>query len=218
MPKLIENYIFMQPKHFFSYFISECLIKSNGSDGVEDSEIIQLYFARNERAVEETSKKYRNYCTRIAHNILSNAEDSEECVNDTFLGAWEAIPPKSPAKLSSFLGRITRNIALNKYDYYMAKKRNKKFDTILDELNDCLSSSDNVETQYEEAQIAESISKFLYNIKEDQRNIFLRRYWYSDSLADIAARFSISESKTKSILFRTRKKLQIYLQKEGYFL
>ncbi|CAH1057304.1 hypothetical protein PAECIP111894_03462 [Paenibacillus pseudetheri] len=208
----------MQPKPIFSYFISEALIKLNGSDGMDDSEIIQLYFARNETAIEETSKKYRNYCTKIAHNILSNFEDSEECVNDTFLGAWETIPPKTPTKLSSFLGRITRNIALNKHDYYMAKKRNKKFDTILDELNDCLSSPDNVESQYEEEQIAESISNFLLKINEDHRNIFLRRYWYSDSLADIATRFSISESKTKSVLFRTRKKLQIYLTKEGYIV
>ena len=185
---------------------------------MDDREIIQLYFARNETAVEETSKKYKNYCTKIAHNILSNVEDSEECVNDTFLGAWEAIPPKSPERLSSFLGRITRNIALNKYDYYKAKKRNKEFETILDELNDCVSSSDNVESQYEGEQIAESISKFLRSIKEDHRNIFLRRYWYSDSMADIASRFAISESKTKSILFRIRKKLQIYLKKEGYVI
>ncbi len=196
----------------------KALIKPNGSDGVDDRDIIQLYFARNETAVEETSKKYKNYCTQIARNILSNVEDSEECVNDTFLGAWEAIPPKSPEKLSSFLGRITRNIALNKYDYYKAKKRNKEFDAILDELNDCVSSSDNVESQYEGEQMAESISIFLLNIKEDHRNIFLRRYWYADSMADVASRFAISESKTKSILFRTRKKLQIYLKKEGYVL
>ncbi|MEC0090464.1 RNA polymerase sigma factor [Paenibacillus macquariensis] len=185
---------------------------------MNDRDIIQLYFARNESAVEETSKKYKKYCTQIARNILSNVEDSEECVNDTFLGAWEAIPPKSPEKLSSFLGRITRNIALNKYDYYKAKKRNKEFETILDELNDCVSSSDNVESQYEGEQMAESISEFLQSIKEDHRNIFLRRYWYSDSMTDIASRFAISESKTKSILFRIRKKLQIYLKKEGYVL
>lgn len=185
---------------------------------MEDSEIIQLYFARNETAIEETSKKYRNYCTKIANNILCNSEDSEECVNDTFLGAWEAIPPNSPGKLSSFLGKITRNIALNKYDYYMAKKRNKNFDRILDELNDCLSSPNNVEHQYEEEQLAESISNFLKSISMDHRNIFLRRYWYSDSLADIAERFNISDSKTKSVLFRTRKKLQIHLKKEGYHL
>lgn len=208
----------MQPNCLFSYFISEGLIKPIGSDGVEDREIIELYFARNERAVEETSKKYRNYCTRIAHNILSNVEDSEECVNDTFLGAWEAIPPKSPAKLSSFLGRITRNIALNKYDYYAAKKRSKEFETILDELDDCLTSSSNVESLYEEEQVAKSISQFLENIQADHRNIFLRRYWYSDSMTDLASRFSISESKAKSILFRTRKKLQSYLRKEGYIL
>lgn len=185
---------------------------------MDDREIIQLYFARNETALKETSKKYNNYCTQIANNILSNVEDAEECVNDTFLGAWKAIPPKSPEKLSSFLGRITRNIALNKYDYYKAQKRSKAFETILDELNDCLSSSDNVESQYEGEQIADSISEFLHNIHEDHRNIFLRRYWYSDSVIDIATRFSISESKTKSILFRTRKKLQIYLKKEGYVL
>ncbi|MWV45686.1 sigma-70 family RNA polymerase sigma factor [Paenibacillus sp. HJL G12] len=185
---------------------------------MEDREIIQLYFARNERAIEETSKKYRHYCTRIAHNILSNAEDSEECVNDAFLGAWEAIPPKSPDKLSSFLGRITRNIALNRFDYYTARKRSKEFEMILDELNDCLSSTDNVESKYEEEQMAGAISKFLESMKEDHRNIFLRRYWYSDSMADIASRFSISESKTKSVLFRTRKKLHNYLKKEGYVL
>ncbi|MFS0838783.1 RNA polymerase sigma factor [Paenibacillus sp. 1P03SA] len=183
---------------------------------MEDREIIQLYFARNEKAIEETSKKYRNYCTRIARNILFSAEDAEECVNDTFLGAWKAIPPKSPVNLSSFLGRIARNIALDKFDYYTAKKRSKEFETILDELNDCLPSSDNVESRFEEQQMAGAISHFLKSIHEDHRNIFLRRYWYSDSMAEIASRFSISESKAKSVLFRTRKKLQTYLMKEGY--
>ncbi|MFB7813647.1 RNA polymerase sigma factor [Paenibacillus chitinolyticus] len=183
---------------------------------MEDKEIIQLYLARNERAIEETAKKYKHYCVRIALNILSSVEDAEECVNDTFLGAWRAIPPKSPAKLSSFLGRITRNIALDKYDYHTAKKRSKEFETILDELNDCLSSSDNVESRYEEEQMAEAISQFLKTLNEDHRNIFVRRYWYSDSMSDIASRFSISESKAKSVLFRTRKKLQTYLKKEGY--
>jgi len=193
-------------------------MNKNGSDGVEDKDIIQLYFARNEKAIEETSKKYRNYCFRIAHNILSNSEDSEECVNDAFLGAWEAIPPQSPSRLSAFLGRITRNIALNRFDYYTAQKRSRNFETILDELNECLVSSEDVESRYEEEQIAEAISRFLRGVDEDHRNMFLRRYWYSDSMADIAARFSVSESKAKSVLFRTRKKLRIYLKKEGYIL
>lgn len=183
---------------------------------MEDHKIIQLFCTRDETALEETAKKYNRYCTQIAYNILANLEDSKECVNDALLGAWHKIPPHIPEKLSSFLGRITRNIALDKYDYNTAEKRNKKFETLLDELNECLSSANNVERQYEEGEIAKSISTFLHSSNKEHRNMFLRRYWYSDSISDIASRFEVSESKVKSILFRTRNKLKIYLMKEGF--
>jgi RNA polymerase sigma-70 factor (ECF subfamily) len=142
---------------------------------------------------------------------LSNRRDAEESVNDAYLAAWNMIPPSRPAKFSAFLGRITRNIALNKYDYNKAKKRNSEFDLVLSELGDCISTYDD----YEEGQIAKAISIFLRNMDSDSRNTFIRRYWYSDSISEVSRRFGMSESKVKSMLFRTRQKLRIYLEKEG---
>ncbi len=182
---------------------------------MEDEKIIDLYWDRSESAITETKKKYGNYCKSIAFNILSNHEDTEECINDTYLALWNTIPPNRPVRLLAFIGRITRNIALDKYDFYTAKKRNAKFDLILSELGDCIPSSDNVELQYEARQTAKEISDFLRSIDYESRNVFLRRYWYADSISEVAKRFKMSESKVKSMLFRTRKKLKLYLEKEG---
>lgn len=185
---------------------------------MEDEKIIDLYWERSEIAIIETSNKYGRFCHWIAFNILSNHSDADECENDTYFAAWKAIPPFRPNKLPAFLGRLTRNIALDKYDYYKAQKRNIEFDLSLSELSECVSASDDTEAQYVAGQTAKAISNFLRGIDYESRNIFLRRYWYSDSISDIGSRFEISESKVKSILFRTRNKLQQYLRKEGMMI
>ena len=196
----------------------KALQNSEGGNRLEDEKIVALYMERSENAIIETASKYGSFCRTIAFNILSNYTDAEECENDTYLAAWNTIPPTRPAKLSTFLGRLTRNIALDKYDYYTAQKRNSKFDLLLSELDDCISVPDNVEEEYEAGQVAKIISEFLRSRDYESRNVFLRRYWYADSISDISERFGMSESKVKSMLFRTRKKLKQYLKREGMII
>ena len=140
---------------------------------MDDKEIITLYWQRSQIAIIETKSKYGHYCRAIASNILSNYADIEECENDTYMTAWNIIPPNRPNKLSVFLGRVIRNIALDKYSYNKAKKRNNEFDVILSELEECLSSPDTVENQYEHGELARSISKFLYTIDREARSVFI---------------------------------------------
>ena len=183
---------------------------------MNDSEIINLYWARCESAISETSNKYGGYCNTIAMNILHNREDSEECVNDTFFGAWNSIPPERPSLLKPFLGRITRNFALNKYKAYSAKKRGGgTVELLLNELEDCIPSGRNVEAEYEAGVVAGLISVFLDSVSKEQRIIFIRRYWYADKMTEISKRYGISENNIKSILYRTRIKLKKHLEKEG---
>ncbi|MCU6708098.1 sigma-70 family RNA polymerase sigma factor [Paenibacillus sp. J5C_2022] len=182
---------------------------------MKDRAIVHLYLQRSQQALVETKNKYGAYCKAIARNILSNYSDIEECENDTYLAAWNAIPPNMPRKFSVFLGRITRNIALDKHGYNTAKKRTRQFEVILSELEGCIASPDTVETEYEAGEIANLINQFLYAIDEQARNLFIRRYWYSDSIESIARMFRMSSSKVKSILFRTRNKLKDHLHKEG---
>lgn len=183
---------------------------------MEDNAIIELYWNRIEDAIRCTSDKYGRYLLKIALNVLNKREDAEECTNDTYLTAWNKIPPNRPNKLLAFLGRITRNIALDRYDYLSAKKRNSQFDVLLSELEQCLPSNNTVESDLDEGEIAASINRFLNKTNEDMRIVFVRRYWFSDSIKDIAERFNISESKVKSMLFRTRNKLRFHLEKEGH--
>ncbi len=179
---------------------------------MEDHDIIELYFARNENAIAETAKKYGAYCGSIAMNILSNAEDTEECLNDTWLRAWGAIPPTRPNVFRVFLGKITRNLALDRYKAKTAEKRaGGEFAMSLDELNECVGAEDPQDT----AAIGESISRFLRDQSRDTRGVFVCRYFYCDSIADIARRFGMSEGKVKTLLFRTRAKLKIHLEGEG---
>lgn len=182
---------------------------------MEDEQIITLYLQRSQQAIIETKNKYGAYCRVIARNILSNTLDIEECENDTYLAAWNVIPPHIPRKLSVFLGRIMRNIALDKYGYNTAKKRSGEFEVILAELEECLASPNTVETEHEAGEIARLINEFLYAIDELDRNLFIRRYWYSDSIRDLSNRFNMGTSKVKSTLFRIRNKLRFYLEKEG---
>ncbi|WMJ84079.1 RNA polymerase sigma factor [Oscillospiraceae bacterium LTW-04] len=182
---------------------------------MNDREIIALYWERSEAAVEETEKKYGKLCRHIAMNILQNSQDVEECINDTFLGTWNSIPPQKPAVLSAYICRIARNCALKKYHYNNSKKRNKQIEISFTELEDCISQNASEENSCETELLAKAISTFLRTLSYENRTIFMRKYWFFDSISDIANRFSMSESKVKSILFRTRGKLKEFLMKEG---
>ena len=175
---------------------------------MEDAQIIDLYWARSEQAVQETDTKYGN--------ILKNFEDSEECVSDTWLKAWNAMPPQRPSVLSAFLGRITRNLSLDRYKAAHAEKRGgDSFPAALDELSECVPARQNVEQTMDERELGAAIDRFLRTISEKQCSLFLRRYWYAESISQIAERFSMKENTVKSMLFRTREQLRVFLQKEG---
>lgn len=183
---------------------------------MEDQGIIQLYLQRSQQAIFETRNKYGAYCRAIARNIVANSSDIEECENDTYLAAWNAIPPNQPRRLPVFLGRITRNIALDKHGYNTAKKRSRQLEVILEELEDCLPAAETVETQYAAGETARLINEFLYGLEEGTRNLFIRRYWYADSIESLAGRFDMSSSKVKSSLFRTRNKLRVHLDQGAF--
>ena len=181
--------------------------------------ILDLYWARCESAIKETAQKYGNYCAVIAVNILQNNEDAEECVSDTYLKAWDAIPPERPSIFRAFLGKITRNLSLDKYKQSQAKRRGGgEVTLLLSELEDCIPSIGGVEAQHESGLIVKAINDCLLSMESEVRIIFVRRYWYADSIQTIATRFRMNESKVKSILFRSRKKLGAYLEKEGVAL
>ncbi len=188
-----------------------------GSDFTEDSRIIELYFERNESAVAETDKKYGAYCMTVSKNILGNEEDAKECLNDTYLAAWNSIPPKIPEKLSLFLGKITRNLSLNRYRKNETKKRGGgTADIVFDEIGEIISGSENPEEKFERKEIICAVNEFLRTLPEEKRSIFICRYWYFDSIEDIAARFGKKESGIYSSLERTRKNLRKYLSERGY--
>jgi len=186
---------------------------------MNDDRIIELYFERNEDAIKETQLKYGKYCHKIAFNILNNKEDANECENDTYLGAWNAIPPTKPKVLSAFLGRITRNIALKMYRAQHAEKRgSQEMFLSLDELSDCIPDSSGFDDQMREQELSSIISSFLRGLKDDERRIFICRYWYCDSIKEICEQFQYGESKVKMILLRTRKKLLEHLNEKGVFI
>ncbi len=183
---------------------------------VDDNEIIELYLRRDERAITETSRKYEAYCMKISMNILNSRLDSEECVNDTYMQTWKAIPPHRPAVLASFLGKITRNLSINRYNALYAEKRGAgEFALSLDELDDCVAGESTVESEAEIRMLSRAISEFLRRQPALARKVFVCRYFYCDSIAEIAALFKMSESKTKSMLFRTRNKLKKHLEEGG---
>lgn len=186
---------------------------------MNDSEILDLYWNRSENAITATAEKYGNYCHTISYNILHNDEDAKECVNDTWLGAWKSIPPKRPQRLSTFLGKITRNLSLNRFKQYTTQKRGLgQTELVLSELSECVPSAGSVEQSVEEMILVQSIEQFLYALPRQKRNIFIRRYWYLHPIKDIAAVYDMSESKLTSLLFRMRKELQTHLEKEGITL
>lgn len=184
---------------------------------MRDETIIELYFARDEAAIWHTSEKYGAYCLKIAYNILLDVFDSEECVNDTWLRAWGAIPPTRPSILSSFLGRITRNLAIDRYNAKNAGKRGGRVAESLDELEECVGSPE-VEDALSAEELGGMISRFLKGESQLARCIFVRRYFYQAEVAEIARKYGISVSNVKTTLHRTRKKLALYLKKEGVYI
>ena len=184
---------------------------------MDDSEIVRLFTERSEQAIAETMAKYKGYCTKIAYNILYSHEDAEECVNDAFMKVWDMIPPNKPEMLSTFIGKITRNLAINRYRQTLAEKRGRGETAVaFEELSAVISDSRDVANDAERRELLGEINKFLGKLPEKKRNIFVCRYWYCDSVRDIAAEFSISESNVSVILNRTRQKLREYLQKRGF--
>lgn len=186
---------------------------------MEDEQIVGLYLQRNELAIEETKTKYGHYCRSIAYHILGSTEDAMECENDTYLAAWSAIPPHRPKHLSTFLGKLTRRISLDRWKASTAQKRGGGTVTVsLEELAECIPDDYTFNETLEARELAQMISQFLYKLPTQERLIFVRRYWYCDSITQIANQFSSGESKIKMTLLRTRNKLMDYLRKEGVFI
>jgi len=183
---------------------------------MEDSAIIDLYWARDEQALLQTDLKYGKLCRNVAFNILRNQEDTEECVNDTWLRAWNAMPPNRPGVLSAFLSRITRNLALDTYKASKADKRGGgQMPVALEELGDCIAGLQSVENEMSYRELTKLLDGFLRQLPEKECCIFLRRYWYVDSTKDIAKRYGMPEGSVKSQLSRTRQKLKKILEQEG---
>lgn len=184
---------------------------------MEDEKIIDLYWARSERAITETASKYGKYCHYIAFNILSNVEDSEECVNDTYLKTWESIPPRRPNFFSVFIGRITRNLSLNRLEYNRASKRCPGQVILpLEEFKECVPSQQNeIERIEDKDAIIKAFNTFLESLTTRDRKVFVCRYWYFCPIAEIAKAFDLSETNVKVILLRSRKKLKAILEKVG---
>ena len=183
---------------------------------MEDEQIVKLYLQRNEKALEEAQRKYGAYCFNIARNILTIWEDAEECVNDAYLGVWNTIPPNNPNPLLAYVCRIVRNLSIAKYHKNTALKRNSIYDAALDELEECLASERNVEEEISAKELSCLIDHFLDTLNQGNRVLFVRRYWYSDSITDIAMRMKLSENNVYVRLSRIRGKLKLYLKKEGY--
>lgn len=186
---------------------------------LEDDQIIELFWQRSETAIQKTDEKYGSYCYAVANQILSNHQDSEECVNDTWLRAWNGIPPQRPGILRQFLAKITRNLAFDRYKARKTAKRGRGvIEEVLEELEGCIGSGFDVEEEILGKELEESIRCFVQTLSNRESDIFVRRYFYVESTDAIAKRFALKESNVLMILSRTRKKLRSYLEKEGYVL
>lgn len=186
---------------------------------MDDESIVRLYWDRDDRAIAATSERYGRYCKAIARNILVSDEDAEECVNDTYLGAWNSIPPHRPQQLSTFLGKITRNLAFNRYKRNRAQKRGGgETELVLHELADCVSDADSVEEAIDRQELAREISSFVRSLPEVKRNMFVRRYWYGDSVLEAARFCGTSPGGAAKALERMRKSLKAYLEERGFLL
>ena len=184
---------------------------------MEDEKILDLYFARNEQAVTETDRKYGGYCFTLANSILNNVQDAEETVSDTYLKAWNAIPPRRPNVLKMFLAKITRNLAFSRWRKYTAEKRGGgEMELVLEELEYCTAASGNVEDRLNAQELAKAIRAFLDTLPAREQDIFLRRYFFVEESAVIARRYGMKPAAVLKTLSRTREKLKTYLTQEGY--
>ena len=186
---------------------------------MEDSEIVALYWARDPRSIRESEEKYGSYCAAIARNILGSPEDAEECVSDTWLRAWNAMPPQKPALLSSFFGRITRNLAFDRWRSRSAEKRGGgETAAVLEELGDLVSGGDDPQKRLEDGELMRDLNAFLRSLPQEKRRLFLRRYWYGDPVSALAERFGMRENRISVSLHRIRKQLRDYLIERGHTL
>lgn len=183
---------------------------------LEDGQIVEMYWARDERAVAETAAKYGGYCYTIARNVLSDGEDARECVNDAYLAAWNAMPNDRPDRLAAYLGAIVRRVSIDRWrEKNTARRGGGQTALVLDELAQCIPGGEAVEARLEAEELGQAVAAFVRTLPDTPRRVFLCRYWYLDPVADIAGRFGFSQSKVKSMLARTRKKLLAHLKKEG---
>ena len=185
---------------------------------MDDQQILDLYFARSESAITETDRKYGRYCHSIAYNILEDHEDAKEIVNDTYLKAWNTIPPNRPDPLKPYVGMISRHLSLDRYEEYHTQKRGGQVPLVLEELAECIPDNDSREDIGESVALKEALAKFIRSLPDKTQRIFLRRYWYASSAAEIAEEFGMRENSVNVLLHRTRKKLKDHLQKEGFDL
>ena len=185
---------------------------------MDDSKIIELFFERSEQAIAELSKKYGKACNKVAVNILKNKLDAEECVNDAYLGAWNTIPPQNPKPLISYICRIVRNLSIKRYHQNTAQKRDSHYDVALDEIEGCIPTAYSAEDECNAQEITELLDSFLETLDKDNRIMFVRRYWFSDSISDIASAFGMSNHNVTVRLFRTREKLKQYLTEKGAYI
>ncbi len=186
---------------------------------MQDEKIIELYFARDEQAIKETESKYNHYLYKIAYNILNNEQDSNESVNDTYLAAWNSIPPHRPNVLSTYLGKLTRRISIDIFrKKNRVKRQSSEYAISLTEIGDCISDDRTPESDYEIKILGEAINAYLKTLSTDARNVFVGRYYYLDSVKDVARYCGMSESKAKTLLYRTRQGLNEYLKKEGFLV
>ena len=183
---------------------------------MEDRQIVDLYFERSESAISETDKKYGRYCHYIVYQILSDDECAKEVVNDTYLKAWNTIPPKRPDPLKPYLGMLSRQLALNKYEEQHAQKRGGQMALVLDELSECISEGKGGIDIGDSLALREALNKFVWSLPRKTQKIFVRRYWYASPICEIAQEYSIKESNVTVLLLRTRKKLKQFLEKEGF--
>lgn len=185
---------------------------------MEDQEIVELFLARSEQAITQLQGKYGSRLMQIARNILNNRLDAEECVNDAYLAAWNTIPPQKPDPLLTYICHIVRNLSIKRYHANNARKRNSHYDVALDEIAECIQSNATVEGEYAVNELAGEINRFLSTLSRENRIMFVRRYWFSDSIADIAAMFNTSSKNISLRLLRVRKSLKKYLEKEGIWV
>ena len=184
---------------------------------MDDKTIVELYFLRNEDAITLTEEKYGPYCYSIAYNILSNREDAQESVSDTYMAAWNSIPPRRPSVLSAFLGKLTRHISIDRWRQRTAAKRGGgEVAVALEELSECVAGLQNIELEYERKELMKAYTRYLKELPAAERRVFLSRYWYMESIEAIATKFGFSQSKVKMLLQRTRIKLRLRFEEEGY--